>query len=175
MRGNFYANIFVHFEPIGALAFPPDAEIDDVIIDEEGREAMAQGLPPYVIPGSEWEAVWREQNARGWQLVHSNVHKAAQNGQWSVLQNIAIQNPSALQEPDENGWHPIHEAVRAGDPAVVKFLLDVGSNVNELAMHDDDGKEGTSPLTLAKELHDLDHPMIELLKSYGALEYGPEL
>lgn len=171
MRGNVYANMLVHFEPIGALASPPDTKIDDIVMDEEGRNAMEQGLPPYIVPGSEWETVWREHNAHGWHLVHSDVHMAAQMGHWNVLHNVAIQNPSALHELDENGWRPIHEAVRAGNPGVVRFLLDAGSDVNELTGH----AHGATPLTLAKEHHGEDHPMIEFLQSLGAREFGPEL
>jgi prolyl 4-hydroxylase len=173
MRGKYYANIFVHFEPIGALPFALDADLADIIMDEESKDTMALGLPPYIIPGSEWEKVWREENPRGWQLLHSDVHTAAQDGDWKILHDVAIQNPAALHEPDENGWHPLHEAVRAGDLDVVKFLLDAGSDVNQLTANRD--KDGATPLSLAKEEYDAGHPMLELLESYGAVELEPEL
>jgi prolyl 4-hydroxylase len=171
MRGKYYANIFVHFEPIGALAFPPETDLKDVIMDEEGREAMEQGLPPYVIPGAEWEAEWRKSNSRGWQLLHSDVHAAAKIGDWKVLKNVAIQNPKGLHEPDDNGWHPIHEAARAGHPEIVQFLLEAGADVNELTNHGN----GFSPLALAKQHHTEGHRVFDLLASYGAVSLGPEL
>jgi ankyrin repeat protein len=172
MNGKFYANIFVHFEPIGALAFPPEASLSDIMIDQDGHDAIEHGLPPYIIPGSDWETEWRENNPRGWQLLHSDVHTAAINGDLSTIRDIAIQNPTALHEPDDNGWHPIHEAVRAGHSEVVKFFLEAGADVNEISNHG----EGYSPLALAIQYHAEDHSIVEFLKDYeGALELGPDL
>jgi len=171
MRGKFYANIFIHFEPVGALAFSPETELSKVRMDIQGQDAIAQGLPPYIIPGSVWATEWRKNNPRGWQLLHSDVHTAARTGDLRIIKNIAIQNPGALHEPDENGWHPIHEAVRAGHFEIVKLLVDGGADVNEMTNH---GK-GYSLLTLAKQFHDEDHKIIDFLQSFGALELGPEL
>jgi len=171
MRGKFYANIFVHFEPIGALAFAPDTNLTDVVIDEESQNAIAQGLPPYVIPENEWAVDWRKNNPRGWQLLHSDMHTAAETGDWKTLRDIAIPNPNALHKPDDNGWHPIHFAIRAGRSEIVKFILDAGADVNELTNHGD----GYSPLKLAKKYLPEDHHIIGLLQSFGALELGPEL
>ena len=55
MRGNFYANCFVHFEPIAP-------------IDGNSKYDPTLDLPPYLIPGSAWEAEWRKDN-KGWKKV----------------------------------------------------------------------------------------------------------
>lgn len=40
LKGNYYANVFIHFEPIDPIPGMPEPEAD---------------IPPYVIPGSVWE------------------------------------------------------------------------------------------------------------------------
>lgn len=58
LKGRYFANVFVHFEPIGSL--DPNAESwYDPKLD----------LPPYLIPGSKWEADWRSKNSDGWKGV----------------------------------------------------------------------------------------------------------
>jgi prolyl 4-hydroxylase len=57
-KGNFYANLFVHFEPIGPL--DPN---------EEGTYDPALDIPPYVIPDSVWEKEWIKKHPRGWKEV----------------------------------------------------------------------------------------------------------
>jgi len=60
LKGNYYANVFIHFEPVGSL--DPNAESTyDPQID----------LPPYLIAGSQWEAEWRRINPDGWKGVRS--------------------------------------------------------------------------------------------------------
>ena len=171
MRGRFYANIFVHFEPTGALSYDLDSPLADIKQDEEGQRAIAQGLPPYIIHGSEWEEDWRIANPRGWERHHINVHVAAKTANWMVLKEVALHDPSLLHKPDDNGWYPLHEAVRGGHPEVLKFLLDAGANINELT----NKENGSSPMALARYYHGDDHPLIEFLENHGALELGPEL
>ena len=55
LRGNFYANCFVHFEPIAP-------------IDGSSKYDPTIDLPPYLIPGSAWETEWRKEN-KGWKKV----------------------------------------------------------------------------------------------------------
>jgi len=67
LRGKFYANIFVHFEPIGALRREHDD--DELVLDEDAHATREVGLPPYVMPGSIWEEEWRHNHPEGWSLV----------------------------------------------------------------------------------------------------------
>ena len=171
MRGRFYANIFVHFEPTGTLAYAPDTDLADIRLDEEGQRAIAQGLPPYFVLGSEWEGDWRSANPRGWEHHQVNVHTAANTANWEALKDVALHNIGALHEPDDNGWYPLHEAARGGHPEVAKFLLDAGADINKLTNQEN----GSSPLALARYYHGDDHPLVAFLKYHGALELEPEL
>ena len=54
MNGNFFANVFIHFEPIDPHPDFPVPEAD---------------IPPYIIPGSVWEKEWTKANPRGWKKV----------------------------------------------------------------------------------------------------------
>lgn len=56
LRGKFYANIFVHFEPIEPL----DPDTTPNTYDPEAD------LPPYLIPGSKWAQTWRHSNPEGY-------------------------------------------------------------------------------------------------------------
>ena len=171
MRGRFYANIFVHFEPTGALTYRSDTNLADILMDQVGGVAISHGLPPYIIPGGKWEAEWIKENPRGWELSFADPHEAATNANLNVLKEIALHNLSLLHMPDENGWHPLHEAAVHGHSDVVKFLFEAGADVNELT-----GEEGgSSPLALAKHYLEDNHPIFEVLEEYGALELGPEL
>ena len=56
MKGDFFANAFVHFEinsPMnGESTYDPELDI-----------------PPYVIPGSFWHEEWESLNPDGWKAV----------------------------------------------------------------------------------------------------------
>lgn len=107
LKGRFYANIFIHFEPTGK---PLHATNNDYLADIEKLD----GLAPYVIPGSPEEANWRRNNPGGWnkpspsapiQQVHSpEGHHAAQQGDVDRLENLARKTPKALHAKDVNGW-----------------------------------------------------------------------
>ena len=55
MNGNYYANLFIHFEPIDPHPDSPEPEAD---------------IPPYIVPGSIWQASWMRENPRGWKKVN---------------------------------------------------------------------------------------------------------
>lgn len=59
LQGNFFANVFLHFEPIGPLG---DDNLGKLGLNENGA-------PPYIIPGSTWEGEWKAENPEGWNLV----------------------------------------------------------------------------------------------------------
>ena len=175
LKGNYFANIFIHFEPTGK---PLHAKNNDYLNDLEALD----GLAPYVLPGSPEEANWRRNNPQGWnkpspsapiqQFNNPEGHHAAATGDVDRLTDIARKNRRALHAKDENGWQPIHEAARAGNKEVMELLIKHGADMN--ARTGPTGR-GNSVLNLAFEYLDEDHEVIEYLDRLGARNIEPEL
>ena len=105
MKGRFFANIFVHFEPLGI--YRKDADdftVDSIQYDKLALESLDHDLPPYVIPGSPWEEEWKEKHEDGWELLNSDIRRGIQDGNMRVVDNLFIQDPESIHEPDKNGW-----------------------------------------------------------------------
>jgi len=200
LKGRHYANVFVHFEPLGHSLQHEERNGEDeqsleylykqawkklqskCSDDEEcqGREDLnvVKKVPHYIIPGSEAEMRWlqthpkaRLDTSKDNEWVKSlSAHTAASTGDLEALIAIAIDNPEALKHKDGNGWNPLHEAVRGGHVEIVKFLLKGGLEKNERTHTGNGG----SPLWWAKKTHGVDHPMVKYLESIGAEEHPPE-
>ncbi|CAB9499639.1 Ankyrin Repeat [Seminavis robusta] len=114
MRGRAYVNVFLHFEPIGPLD------------DPEKAGPHADGLPPYVIAGGQWD---REARKVGkWEVLDS-VPRAINRGDVRALEYIAMNMPEKITMKDYNGWEPIHEAAYAGNLDALKLLVDNGASL----------------------------------------------
>merc|ERR1711983_142186 len=187
LKGRFYANLFVHFEPTGHTLRHHGIESETKDVDKQyeeavenklaGHESDHHGLPVYLMEKTPWEGRWRRENGQydweptleqdaGFTTGSTNAHSAAMNGNVSALQEIANVDPQQLHAADANGWKPIHEAARAGHVGVIELLVKHGADVNDRTL----GGKGGSPLYYAQEEHghDYDSPMIELLLSLGA-------
>lgn len=61
LNGRFYANIFIHFEPMGER------------LHDEGQESydlnLNGGLPPYILPNSPEAEHWLAEHPEGWSKV----------------------------------------------------------------------------------------------------------
>lgn len=162
LNGRYYANIFVHFEPLGPL--------DGSLPQREGPD-----LPPYLLNNSPWEGQWRKDNPHGWKLEEHlpehDPHDIARKGDLKSLKTLAKKNPAALHLADPNGWRPVHESVRSGHIDSVKFFLENGADINERTNHG----EGYSLLRLASMYLGEDHDITQMLASMGAVDEGPEL
>ncbi|KAL7450256.1 hypothetical protein ACHAWC_002198 [Mediolabrus comicus] len=188
LKGRFYANVFIHFEPVGHSVdhgFDPENEAHMDTI-QEIKSGFNKGLPPYILDGSLEAAVWRRENPDGWEPFEkyeadeeegtgaNGAHYASNIGDVETLLHI-IENPQhraeMIHEHDNNGWLPIHEAARGGHHEIVKVLVDNGVDINERT----DFGEGQSVLNLAYDYHEEDHPFIDFLVSLGAEDLGPEL
>jgi uncharacterized protein YegJ (DUF2314 family) len=64
----------------------------------------------------------------------------------SSLKERLEEEPSMLEEPDDNGWTLLHHQALAGSAATVKVLLERGANPNSLTSN------GMTPRELAKSL-----------------------
>jgi len=134
----YFANVFVHFEPIGYTAKiehrlhkgksaeglfeqAVSAQKDDTdLTNELANKQPSTVLPPYIVEGSEEAARWKQQfvfdrvETKKEEPKHTtegvtHAHKLAAAGNLKALKNIAANDPSSLNSRDSNGWQPIHE------------------------------------------------------------------
>lgn len=176
LKGNYVANLFVHFEPIGhTLRHTGDHNADYDKQNQGGHEADQNALPPYIIPGSEEEAHWRgrhpTRNAVASETGSTAAHKLAQHGELEGLKSAIADKKHLLHAKDSNGWTPLHEGARGGHLDVVRFLYEQGADVNQRTMN---GKGG-SALYFSKTTNGPEHPVTKFLESIGGVEYEPEL
>jgi hypothetical protein len=163
MKGRYFANIFVHYEPIGRKS-----ETGDIVLDDNMRAAREVGLPPYVIPGSPWDEEWRNKNRNGWELYSPiDPMDASYFGRTEELKVLAVMNKTKLFETDQNGWSSIHQAARMGHVDTLKYLLDQGADVDFRT----NGGRGRSPLKIAIDFLGEDHAVTTLLKEAGGHIY----
>jgi prolyl 4-hydroxylase len=173
LKGRYFANIFIHFEPTGRKLGDPSLDY---------LEELDDFYPPYLLPNSPEQPYWKSQNPYGWHKPSPSApiqqattlvgHDAAYRGDLPRLQALAKTNKKMLHAKDENGWYPIHEAVRAGHRDAVALLIQHGADVN--ARTGPSG-EGGSALNLALKYHDESHGVVQYLLSLGADNIEPEL
>ena len=60
------------------------------------------------------------------------MHDAAALGDIETLTELLDEEPSKVEDRDENGWTALAEAVRTGNAEVVRLLLDRGSDHHAL-------------------------------------------
>lgn len=186
LKGRYYANIFIHFEPVGhtlrhhhKMGTDPDAEEDLREKSHAGHENAAK-LPSYIKEGSEEATRWRSEHGKeDWKPEESpsfttgstDAHEAASSGKMDTLEQIAKNEKHKLTTKDTNGWEPIHEGARGGHKDVLELLIAHGANINERTGH---GKGG-SPLYLATQAHGKLHASVKFLEEMGAKYIEPEL
>eukprot|EP00934_Nitzschia_sp_Nitz4_P001932 Nitzschia sp. Nitz4//scaffold3_size479765//398844//399468//NITZ4_000171-RA/size479765-exonerate_protein2genome-gene-1.375-mRNA-1//-1//CDS//3329550971//1932//frame0 len=165
LKGNYFANVFVHFEAVGPHD-PTTAQSFDPELD----------LPPYLIPGSPWEKDWKQNNPDGWRGVrmfcllfipcqsYMDGRQAARKGDVGALKRIAKVDPESLLVADQNGWTPLHEAIRVGIRESVNIILLAGHGV------DVPTNDGETPLDIAKKYLGSDHKVTKFLIAVGAHE-----
>jgi prolyl 4-hydroxylase len=170
LKGNYFANIFIHFRPTGKLL----RERETPVLTDAGDDEM----PIWILRGSPEERKWMREHGK--KVVESpaaapldEVPQAAQTGNMNLLSYYATSDKKhLLHKKDVNGWQPIHEASRGGHKEVVELLVQYGADINSRT-----GKysDGYSPLSLVIQNHGEDHPLVEYLRSLGAQEFDEEL
>jgi len=166
MKGRFYANIFIHFQPTGQH------------LVDGGWEELDDFLPPYLVPDSPEEEHWTRQNPNGWKKDWPSAaavgklpaHAAADRGDVVALEDLAAENERSLHIRDQNGWQPLHEAVRKGHIDAVRLLVEHGADINAVT----NGDNGVSPYNIALSNLTPNHPVVEFLESLDALNIGPD-
>lgn len=189
LKGNYFSNIFVHFEPIGHTLRHHDHETDaGEDVDQKYKDAIQkgsgghetgdnEGLPAYVIKGTPEEAHWRATHPNGqrsqkkvFTTGSTPAHLAAQGGDLDKLKKELETKKELVTAKDSNGWQPLHEGARGGHLEVVRYLVDNGADINAKT-----GADGGTALYYAKKKFDEEHPVVAFLESLGAIEDGPDL
>jgi len=184
LKGRYYANVFIHFEPTGhslrheEKMHQYDAEeLYTLALEEEDYEDYEdEELPHYIIEGSPEADRWRQKFSNTLPKIKTVpsegitlAHTTAAEGNLAKLKALAKDDKDILFSVDENGWQPLHEAVRGGHTYVVEYLLKEGADVNARTGH---GKGG-SALWWAKKTLDDDHPTVVLLVKNGGVAIAP--
>lgn len=174
LRGRYFANIFVHFQPTRKLLHETP-----VLTDADDDEDM----PIYVLRGSPEEERWMQHHPSKRQHVRvrespaaaatplQQIAQAAATGDVDTITQFASTEKHLLHQTDKNGWMPIHEAARGGHVDVLKLLVEHGADINSRT----NSGTGSTPMNLAIESHGLEHEIVEYFSSLGALDIGPEL
>ena len=187
LKGRYYANVFIHFEPTGhSLRHEARVESGGDVAEKYrravergagGHEADHDGMPSYIRVGSPEEKKWRREHENGRRSKLNSfatgstsiAHRAAQGGDVETLKG-ALQSDKALaRAKDSNGWEPIHEASRGGHREAVELLLSSGADINARTNFGDGG----TPLYWAQE--EGHSQLADWLESLGAISIGPEL
>eukprot|EP00555_Chaetoceros_dichaeta_P002645 CAMPEP_0198249708 /NCGR_PEP_ID=MMETSP1447-20131203/1137_1 /TAXON_ID=420782 /ORGANISM="Chaetoceros dichaeta, Strain CCMP1751" /LENGTH=490 /DNA_ID=CAMNT_0043934395 /DNA_START=116 /DNA_END=1588 /DNA_ORIENTATION=+ len=194
MKGRFYANIFIHFEPTGhTLRHNAGLEggggdvhkkyREDVKAGRGGHENHESldedGLPGYIKKGSLEATMWHKKhpnNKRSAQRDSSTTgstqaHQYAMDGNVEELTKVVNKLGNLVNAKDANGWTPLHEGARGGFEDVVKVLVEKGADINAVTK----GEEGRSALYIAIEENGEDSAIVEFLESLGAISLGPDL
>jgi prolyl 4-hydroxylase len=143
LNGAYFANVFIHFEPIGPLS---SSELTD-----------NGDLPPYLIRDSSWEPEWRRDHPDGW---IQDPRMLVQRGDLMTLWDMAEKYPwEVLHRADQYGWRPLHEACRQGQLDIVQFLVEHGANIHGVAKV----QGGMTPYKVATQYLKPGHPVIAYL------------
>jgi len=188
LKGRYFANLFVHFEPVGHTMRHHNHKTDagedvdqkyrdSLIRGSGGHENEQDGLPSYILAGTPEAEHWRATHPTGQKSRKKSfttgstvAHLAAQDGNINELKKEVKKKKDLITAKDENGWQPLHEGARGGHLEVVKFLVENGADVNALT-----GEGGGTALYYAKQKFEDDHPVVAFLESLGALAVGPDL
>ncbi|KAL7557267.1 hypothetical protein ACA910_001229 [Epithemia clementina (nom. ined.)] len=106
---------------------------------------------------------------------HQDSDSADDNGDENTKNEEQKQQPqsveSLLTQRDENGWQVLHQGVVSGKKEIVELLVQRGASINSRTH----GGYGETPLRIAEKRHGNNHPIVQYLRSLGALSLGPEL
>lgn len=171
LKGRYFANIFIHFEPTGRKL----GDTSNDYLDE-----LDGFFPPYLLPNSPESDHWKSDNPEGWsktapaaqihQATSPLAHSASAFGDLDTLKELARTNKHDLFFTDNLGWQPIHEAARSGYVDVLQFLIEQGADMN---VRTGTNYDGASPLSLALSYLGSKHEAVKYLSKIGALNINP--
>lgn len=156
MKGRMYANIFVHYEPVD------HAEMNIKLRDRNA----AVGVHMKEYHGDDDADTPPVQQLSAQEEERLAINFAAASNSLHDVMLFVERDINSVHTTDENGWQPIHEAVRKGNTQIVKYLVDHGADIGSLTSN------GGSPLWWAKRLLPNGHSTISYLQNIGAPEEG---
>jgi len=187
LKGEMYANIFIHFEPEGHCNRHADRMNGKTLTsDAEELYKRAQQkaknrklasepikgprLPDYIEEGGLEEKRWLQQITELPDIegFSTDMHSAAR-GNISWLKKLITNHPEMINARDKNGWQPIHEAARSDSEDCLKLLLEHGADMNSRT----NGGRGGSPLFWA-ESKNPNTKTAKLLREMGAEKIRPQ-
>ncbi len=169
MKGRYFANVFVHFEPIvHAEMNEHDEAVRNGRVTEEplavkrrhGGNANSNNNAPRNLRNNNTP---RRLSPDEEDAKYLRLHAA--HGNIEDMHEILQRKPQLLHAADENRWQPLHEAIRSGKPETVKYLVELGADLKWKI------KNGGTAMWLAKDSLPVDHEIIQYLKSVGAPDY----
>lgn len=146
---------------------------DQNMIHEEGNDYVRQNFPLMdFINTCKIELNISSENAmkdsRTIDEKTAGVHLFAAIGDTEKVLRILKVVPDAVNLRDSNEWQPIHEATRSGFLETVKALIENGADMNSQT------NNGGTPLWIAREELNPDHPLIAYLEDIGAEEIAED-
>jgi hypothetical protein len=196
LNGTMYANVFVHFIPIdhdeinehdealrvqqskqtkgGLFSKLLGGKSSNIGGHEQDNHDEASLKKHMANAHRKFEGKQEENNE---EVVDPNedsartpLHAAASLGEMDAVSDLLSSTTGVemLNVQDANGWTPLHEAIRAGDVAVIKLMVDKGA---DMALKT---TKGGTALWWARRLGSSPE-LIEFLESVGALEEGEDL
>ena len=171
LKGDFFANVFIHFEPTGR----PLGDTTERYLD-----LLDDFYPPYILKDSPEAANWAANNPHGWRRPSPSApiqdadspaaHYAAATGDLDQIKKIGESNKKLLRARDHNGWEPLHEAVRGGRFDVVRFLVEEGGV--DINSRTGTTRNGLTPLSLALDHLKAGDPVTVFLMGKGAVSHN---
>ena len=156
LKGKFYANIFVHFEPLGQKEDDVPPYIDAEIAGAEMYKAMMEDRSSHY---GKTDLLTKQMKLQ--------VHTHAGNGQTRQLRSMIDNDITLLNFEDDNGWQPIHEAARGGHIEAIHYLLEMGADINAQNLF------GATPRWIAENFNGADSDVVKFLDLKGAVNQAP--
>ena len=145
LKGDYYANVFVHFEPISEGEFPPpyivpgtDPDLIDLYYTQElqGNEAARED---YDDEDDAKLDDWSD-NEEDWEPAHYAAYK----GNVDALRIHLDGGQVKVDDRDDDGWTLLAYAAHSGHAVAVRFLVESGADVAIIVEEDGGGEEITA-------------------------------
>jgi len=125
LKGRYFANLFVHFEPVGHTMRHHNHKTDagedvdakyreDFMKGSGGHENEQEGLPSYILAGTLEASHWLKTHPEGKKIKKKSfttgstvAHLAAQGGDIDSLKEELKKKKDLISAKDLNGWQPV--------------------------------------------------------------------